>query len=105
MHTSETDGTCTIREMAEAALARGRRYIAITDHSKNLAMTNGMNDERALAHAARVRKVNEEMQGRIHLFTGIECDILADGQMDLTDETLSQLDIVIAQRPHQIRPH
>jgi DNA polymerase (family 10) len=96
MHTSETDGTCTIREMAEAALARGRKYIAITDHSKNLAMTNGMNDERALAHAARVRQVNEEMEGRIHLFTGIECDILADGEMDLDDATLAQLDIVIA---------
>ena len=96
MHTSETDGTCTIREMAEAALARGRRYIAITDHSKNLAMTGGMDDARALAHAARVRQVNEEMQGRIHLFTGIECDILADGAMDLADETLAQLDVVIA---------
>jgi DNA polymerase (family 10) len=96
MHTSETDGACTIREMAEAALARGRRYIAITDHSKNLAMTNGMNDERALAHAARVRQVNEEMEGRIHLFTGIECDILDEGEMDLEDETLAQLDIVIA---------
>jgi DNA polymerase (family 10) len=96
MHTSETDGTCTIREMAEAAILRGRRYIAITDHSRNLAMTNGMNDDRALAHAARVRQVNQEMQGRIHLFTGIECDILADGTMDLSDETLAQLDIVIA---------
>ena len=96
MHTSETDGTCTIREMAEAALLRGRRYIAITDHSKNLAMTNGMNDERALAHAARVRQVNEEMDGRIRLLTGIECDILADGAMDLADETLAQLDVVIA---------
>lgn len=96
MHTSETDGTCTIREMAEAALARGRKYIAVTDHSKNLAMTNGMNDERALAHAARVRQVNNEMEGRIHLFTGIECDILAEGDMDLEDETLAQLDIVIA---------
>ena len=96
MHTSETDGTCTIREMAEAAILRGRRYIAITDHSKNLAMTNGMNDERALAHAARVRQVSQEMQGRIHLFTGIECDILADGTMDLSNETLEQLDIVIA---------
>ena len=96
MHTSETDGTCTIREMAEAALARGRRYIAITDHSKNLSMTNGMDDARTLAHAARVRQVNEEMQGRIHLFTGIECDILAEGQLDLEDATLAQLDIVIA---------
>jgi DNA polymerase (family 10) len=96
MHTSETDGTCTIREMAEAAILRGRRYIAITDHSKNLAMTNGMDDQRALAHAARVRQVNEEMQGRIHLFTGIEVDILAEGQLDLEDSTLAQLDIVVA---------
>jgi DNA polymerase (family 10) len=96
MHTSETDGTRTIREMAEAALARGRRYIAFTDHSKNLAMTNGMDDARALAHAARVRKVNEEMAGRIHIFTGIEVDILGEGQLDLADETLAQLDIVVA---------
>jgi DNA polymerase (family 10) len=96
MHTSETDGACTIREMAEAAIARGRRYIAITDHSKNLAMTNGMDDARAFAHAARVRQVNDEMQGRIHLFTGIEVDILGEGQLDLEDETLAQLDIVVA---------
>jgi len=96
MHTIETDGTCTIREMAEAAILRGRRYIAITDHSKNLAMTNGMDDKRALAHAARVRKVNEEMAGRIHIFTGVEVDILAEGELDLDDETLAQLDIVVA---------
>ena len=96
MHTSETDGTCTIREMAEAAILRGRRYIAITDHSKNLAMTNGMDDKRALAHAARVRQVNQEMEGRIHIFNGIEVDILAEGQLDLEDETLAQLDIVVA---------
>ena len=96
MHTSETDGTRTIREMAEAALRRGRRYIAITDHSKNLAMTNGMDDKRALAHAARVRRVNEEMEGRIRVFTGIEVDILAEGELDLEDETLAQLDVVVA---------
>ena len=96
MHTTESDGTRSIREMAEAALARGRRYIAITDHSKNLTITNGMDDARALAHAARIDQVNDEMQGRIHVFSGIECDILADGQMDLADETLAQLDIVIA---------
>jgi DNA polymerase (family 10) len=96
MHTTETDGTRTIREMAEAAIARGHRYIAITDHSKNLAMTNGMDDRRALAHAARVRQVNEELEGRIHIFTGVEVDILAEGQLDLEDATLAQLDIVIA---------
>jgi DNA polymerase (family 10) len=96
MHTTETDGTASIREMAEAAIARGRRYIAITDHSKNLAMTNGMDDKRALAHAARVRQVNAEMEGRIHIFTGVEVDILAEGELDLEDETLAQLDIVVA---------
>ena len=96
MHTSETDGTRTIREMAEAAFKRGRRYIAITDHSKNLAMTNGMDDARALAHAARVRRVDEEMDGRIRIFTGIEVDILAEGELDLEDATLAQLDIVVA---------
>ena len=170
MHTTETDGTRTIREMAEAAIARGLRYIAITDHSKNLAMTNGMDDKRALAHAQRVREVNDQLAEEfaagkgpqwadyetflsnkekaapymptdsssadvgdqeprpaclsafgqtIHdprialpphysqlpyhrpmepfrLFTGIEVDILAEGQLDLEDETLAQLDIVIA---------
>ncbi len=96
MHTTESDGTCSIREMAEAAILRGRRYIAITDHSKFLTMTNGMDDPRALAHAARVRKVSDEMEGRITILTGVECDILADGSLDLADETLAQLDIVIA---------
>lgn len=96
MHTHETDGTCSIREMAEAALARGLKYIAITDHSKNLAMTNGMDDQRALAHAARIRQVNDEMEGRITLLAGIEVDILGEGQLDLDDATLAQLDIVVA---------
>ena len=96
MHTFESDGTRSIAEMAEAALARGRRYIAITDHSKLLTMTNGMDDKRALAHAARVREVNDQMEGRIRILTGVECDILADGRMDLEDDTLAQLDIVVA---------
>ena len=96
MHTTESDGTCSIREMAEAAIARGRRYIAITDHSKHLAMTNGMDDKRAIAHAKRVQQVNKEMEGRIHIFSGVEVDILAEGELDLEDETLAQLDIVVA---------
>ena len=96
MHTFETDGTCSIRDMAEAALARGLKYIAITDHSKNLAMTNGMDDIRALAHAARIREVNDEMEGRITILAGIEVDILAAGELDLDNSTLAQLDIVVA---------
>src|SRR6201996_6379720 len=83
MHTSETDGSNTIHEMAEAALARGLAYIAITDHSKNLAMTNGLDDKRALAHIKQIReidaKLQQEMEGKIRVLPGIEVDILADG--------------------------
>ena len=96
MHTTATDGHNSIREMAEAALAVGYGYIAITDHSKNLAMTNGLDDKRALEHVERIRAVNREMEGRIRVFSGIEVDILADGALDLEDETLAQMEIVIA---------
>ena len=100
MHTHETDGGNSIREMAEAALARGLRYIAITDHSKNLSMTNGMDDRRALAHIARIREVDRELQqehdGRMRVLPGIEVDILAGGEIDLDDSTLAQMDIVVA---------
>jgi DNA polymerase (family 10) len=95
MHTVATDGSNTIREMAEAAAARGLRYIAITDHSKNLAMTNGLDDARAQEHVRAIRQVDAEMEGRIRVFAGIEVDILTDGALDLDDETLAQMDIVI----------
>ncbi len=96
MHTDATDGRDTIRQMAEAALARGLRYIAITDHSKNLAMTNGLDDKRALAHVKAIRKIDAEMNGKISVLPGIEVDILADGALDLDDSTLAQMDIVVA---------
>ncbi len=96
MHTNATDGRDTIRQMAEAALARGLKYIAITDHSKNLAMTNGLDDKRALAHIKAIHKVDAEMEGKIRVLPGIEVDILADGALDLDDSTLAQMDIVIA---------
>ncbi|MDR3773333.1 MAG: helix-hairpin-helix domain-containing protein, partial [Terracidiphilus sp.] len=96
MHTTATDGHNSIREMADAALAVGYRYIAITDHSKNLAMTNGLDDRRALEHVERIRAVDREMAGRIRVFAGIEVDILADGALDLADETLAEMEIVIA---------
>ena len=95
-HTTATDGRNTIREMAEAALARGYQYIAITDHSKNLAMTNGLDDVRALEHIRRIQEVDHEMEGRIRVLPGIEVDILGDGALDLSDDTLAQMDVVIA---------
>jgi DNA polymerase (family X) len=94
MHTTETDGRNSIVEMAQAAAAAGLEYIAITDHSKALAMANGLDETRALAHAARVR--SEDGAHGVRLLAGIECDILADGSLDLADDCLAALDIVIA---------
>jgi len=95
MHTVETDGRNTIEEMAEAASQRGYKYIAITDHSKNLAFANGLDDKRAEAHIKRIRKVAGHAGG-IKIFAGIEVDILADGKLDLSDEVLAQMDVIIA---------
>jgi len=96
MHTTETDGRNSIVEMAEAAIARGLQYTAITDHTKNLPMTNGLDEKRALEHIKRIQEVDQQMEGRIRIFTGIEVDILADGSLDMDDEVLAQMDVVIA---------
>jgi len=95
MHTVETDGRNTIEEMAEAARDRGYEYMAITDHSKNLAFANGLTDERAIAHVEKIRAAEKKIGG-IRIFAGIEVDILGDGSLDLSDSVLEQLDIVIA---------
>jgi DNA polymerase (family 10) len=95
MHTVETDGKNTIEEMAEAAVAHGYKYIAITDHSKNLAFANGLDDQRALVHIQRIREASGRMNG-MKIFAGIEVDILGDGDLDLSDDVLSQMDVVIA---------
>jgi DNA polymerase (family X) len=96
MHTNKTDGRNTIREMAEAAAARGYEYIAITDHTKNLAMTFGLDDAEAVEHIRNIREVEAEMEGRIRILPGIEVDILSDGALDLSNEVLAQMDVVIA---------
>jgi DNA polymerase (family X) len=95
MHTVETDGKCTIDEMAAAAKERGYQYIAITDHSKNLAFANGLDDKRAEQHIARIHAANEQTDG-ITIMAGIEVDILGDGELDLSDAVLEQMDVVVA---------
>jgi DNA polymerase (family 10) len=95
MHTVETDGKCTIEEMALAARERGYKYMAITDHSKNLAFANGLDDKRAEEHIKKIRAASRAIDG-ITIFAGIEVDILADGELDLSDSVLEQMDIVIA---------
>ncbi|MBI3472328.1 MAG: DNA polymerase/3'-5' exonuclease PolX [Candidatus Solibacter usitatus] len=94
MHTRETDGRATLEEMAEAARRQGYEYIAITDHSKALAMANGLDEKRAVAFAAQVREINRRGLG-IRIFSGLECDILRDGTMDLANDALAELDLVI----------
>jgi DNA polymerase (family 10) len=80
--------------MAEAARRYGYEYIAITDHSKALAMANGLDEARAVAFAKHVRELNRKGLG-IRIFSGLECDILRDGAMDLANDALAELDLVI----------
>jgi DNA polymerase (family X) len=94
MHTTETDGRATLEEMAEAARERGYQYVAITDHSKALAMANGLDEKRAVAFAHQVREMDQSGMG-IRVFSGIECDIRRDGTMDLENDALGELDFVI----------
>lgn len=98
MHTTASDGQATIEQMAEAALALGYEFIAITDHSKSQVVANGLTAERLLKHVKEIHKVGDRLKG-IKLLAGCEVDILADGRLDFEDEILAELDIVVAS-PH-----
>ena len=95
MHTTATDGRADPETMVLAARAAGLAYVAITDHSRALAMANGLDEHRALEHARNIRALNARIDG-ITVLAGIECDIRPDGTMDLAEDCLAQLDIVIA---------
>lgn len=95
MHTTESDGRESLETMVAAAQARGLEYIAITDHTQSLAMTNGLDESRVYAVSERIRSHSKTLKG-FTVLAGIECDILADGSMDLDDDCLASLDIVVA---------
>ena len=95
MHTTATDGRATLEEMAEAARQQGYEYIAITDHSKAIAMAFGLDEKRVVEFAQTVRKINETGDLGIRIFSGLECDIMKDGDMDISWDALAELDIVI----------
>lgn len=97
-HTTASDGIGTIEQMAEAAMARGYQFLAITDHSRSQVIANGLSAERLLKHAAAIRKVGQRIKG-ITLLVGTEVDILADGHLDYEDAVLAELDVVVAS-PH-----
>jgi DNA polymerase (family 10) len=96
MHTTETDGTASIDEMVEAAARRGHGYVAITDHSKAIAMARGLDEARLREHAARIRAADRRRRPQIRVLAGIEVDILRDGALDLSADALAELDVVIA---------
>lgn len=98
-HTTASDGVATIEQMAEAAIQRGYKFLAVTDHSKSQAIANGLTAERLLKHVKAIHQVNEQMKGRIRLFAGCEVDILVDGRLDFEPEVLAELDYVVAS-PH-----
>ncbi len=95
MHTTATDGRATLEEMAESARALGYEYVAITDHSKAIAMAFGLDEKRVIEFAGTVRKINETGDLGIRIFAGLECDIMKDGAMDIEWDALAELDIVI----------
>ncbi|MEE9223376.1 MAG: PHP domain-containing protein, partial [Thermoplasmata archaeon] len=94
VHTDWSDGGKSIQGMAEAAKAQGREYIAITDHSKSLKIANGLSEEELELQIKEVRKVDGKMKD-FKILTGIEADIKDNGELDLEDSILKELDVVV----------
>jgi DNA polymerase (family 10) len=94
-HSTYSDGSASVREMAEAAVVRGYEYLAITDHSRSLQVANGLSRERLLAQLDEIEAVRKEFEGSLALLTGQEVDILADGSLDGDEDILSRLDVVV----------
>jgi DNA polymerase (family 10) len=96
VHSTWSDGQNTIREMAEACIARGFAYLGITDHSKAAAYAGGLNEKDLRRQHAEIDALNREFAGRLYILKGTECDILKDGSLDYADEVLASLDFVVA---------
>jgi len=97
VQTDWTDGSASIETMAKTAAGQGLKYIVITDHTKRLAMTNGLDERRIKKQWLEIDRVNKKLQTtnyKIRILKGSECDILKDGSLDLPDEILEKLDVV-----------
>jgi DNA polymerase (family 10) len=95
MHTTASDGHASIEGMAGAAKKLGYQYILITDHSKAVAVANGLSEERAVEHIQRIHAARGKVKG-IEIWAGTEVDIVGDGSLDYSNELLKQFDIVLA---------
>jgi len=96
VHSTWSDGKNTIREMAEACVARGFAYLGMTDHSRFAAYANGLSEDALRRQGAEIDRLNEEFAGRLRILKGTECDILKDGSLDYADDVLAGLDFVVA---------
>ncbi|WP_217586915.1 DNA polymerase/3'-5' exonuclease PolX [Lentibacillus saliphilus] len=94
MHTTWSDGGQSVEEMVNQARKLGYEYIAITDHSKYLRVANGLNETRLRQQCEEINRINEKYDD-IHVFSGVEMDILPDGSLDFQDAFLQELDFVI----------
>ena len=95
-HTTYSDGKASIREMVAAARNRGLSCLAITDHSKRVAMANGLDPDRLRAQWKEIDQINRELEGAFVVLKGVECDILENGDLDLPDDTLAEADWTVA---------
>lgn len=98
VHTTDSDGSLPLAEMAAAARALGRPFIAITDHSKSLTVANGMTEERLAAQVVRIEELNDDFAGSgdgFRILRSIEMDVFADGSADHEPEVLAPLDLVL----------
>jgi DNA polymerase (family X) len=93
-HSKASDGKYSLKEMADAAKAKGYEYLAVTDHSKRVTMANGLDEKRLAKHIEAIDKVNERYKG-FRLLKSVEVDILKDGSLDLSNDILKELDIVV----------
>lgn len=93
-HTTASDGKASLKQMAEAAKERGYAYLAITDHSTRVAVTQGLDAEGLAEQMEEIDRLNDELDG-IRLLKGIEVDILDDGSLDLSDDVLGRVDLTV----------
>ena len=94
-HTTASDGHNTLEEMVAATEALGLEYLGIADHSKSSFQARGLDEARLAAQVEEIRKFNATKKYQVHVFTGTECDILPDGKLDFSKDTLAQLDYVV----------
>lgn len=94
-HTTASDGRDSLEAMVKAAASYGWEYVGIADHSKASFQANGLSEERVLQQLAKIRQLNDSGAYPIRVLAGIECDILTDGRLDLSDDCLRELDYVV----------